>query len=93
MNKNYRGHILEVTHAGVSKWSALEALARDRGIEASQIAAIGDDTNDTAMVSAAGLGVAMGNAVDEVKAAADHVTDTNDRDGVAQVIDALLAKR
>jgi len=91
MNKNYRGHILEITRAGVSKWSALEALASARGIAHAQIAAIGDDRNDTAMIAGAGFGIAMGNAVDEVKSAADHTTESNDRDGVAVAIEGLLA--
>ncbi len=91
MNKNYRGHILEITRGGVSKWSALEAIAAERGIEPSQIAAIGDDTNDTEMVARAGLGIAMGNAVPEVKEAADHITESNDLEGVALAIERLLS--
>ena len=65
------------------------ALARD--IAHAQIAAIGDDRNDTAMIAGAGFGIAMGNAVDEVKSAADHTTESNDRDGVAVAIEGLLA--
>lgn len=91
MNKNYRGHILEITRAGVSKWGALLAIAKAEGIEASQIAAIGDDTNDTEMIANAGIGIAMGNAVEEVKEVASMLTETNDRDGVARAIEALLA--
>ncbi len=90
MNKNYRGHILEITRAGVSKWGALRALAEGFGIAPSEIAAIGDDTNDTQMIAGAGVGIAMGNAVDEVKAAADFVTESNDCDGVARAIEKLL---
>ncbi len=91
MNKNYQGHILEITRAQVSKWSALEAIARERGVAAEQIAAIGDDTNDTEMIARSGLGIAMGNAVDEVKEAADLVTESNERDGVAVAIERLLS--
>lgn len=91
MNKNYRGHILEITRARVSKWTALEAIARERGVAPERIAAIGDDTNDTEMIARAGMGIAMGNAVDAVKEAADWVTESNDREGVAVAIDRLLA--
>lgn len=90
MNKNYRGHILEVTRAGVNKWLALEQVATSLGIEKSQIAAIGDDTNDTEMIANAGIGIAMDNAVDEVKAVANWITESNDRDGVARAIERLL---
>ncbi len=90
MNKNYRGHILEITRGGVSKWGALLALAEAEGIEPEQIAAIGDDTNDTEMIANAGIGIAMGNAVEEVKATATWVTESNDRDGVAKAIAELL---
>lgn len=90
MNKNYRGHILEITRAGVSKWEALHDIARDEEIEPSEIAAIGDDTNDTEMIARAGIGIAMANAVEEVKAVADFVTDSNDDDGVARAIERLL---
>jgi hypothetical protein len=92
MNKNYRGHILEIARSGVGKWSALLALAQAEGVRPEQIAAIGDDTNDCEMVASAGIGIAMGNAVDEVKAAAHWVTESNDRDGVASAIERLLAQ-
>ena len=52
--------------------------------------AIGDNHNDIGMIRFAGLGVAMGNAHDEVKAQADYVTLSNAQDGVAQVIEELI---
>ena len=52
--------------------------------------AFGDGTNDLTMLRAAGLGVAMGNAAPEVKAAADMVTDDNEHSGVAKVIRKIL---
>ena len=52
--------------------------------------AFGDGTNDLTMLRAAGLGVAMANAADEVKAAADRVTDDNEHSGVAKVINEIL---
>lgn len=85
-NKGYEGYILEVTSSRASKWAALAELAADMGIEPDEIMAIGDDRNDASMVAGAGLGVAMGNAVDEVKAVADAVTASNDDDGVAEAI-------
>ena len=74
MNTNYRGHILEVTRAGVSKWTALAKICEGLGIAPSEIAAIGDDTNDIEMIVNAGMGIAMGNAVADVQRVADYET-------------------
>ena len=57
-----------------------------------EICAVGDDLNDLPMICAAGLGVAMGNADPRVQAAADRVTGSNDADGLAALIDQLLAE-
>jgi hydroxymethylpyrimidine pyrophosphatase-like HAD family hydrolase len=51
---------------------------------------LGDYDNDMPMIKAAGLGVAMGNALEKVKAAADYVTDTNDNDGVGKAIEKFV---
>ena len=48
--------------------------------------AIGDSPNDSAMITVAGLGIAMGNAVDEVKKIADYITLSNNEDGVAYAV-------
>ena len=48
--------------------------------------AIGDNNNDLGTIEFAGLGIAMGNASDDVKRAADHITSDNDNDGVAEAI-------
>ena len=58
----------------VSKGKALEVLAAHLGVAMSEVMAIGDGTNDISLLSTAGLAVAMGNAPDEVKAVADHIT-------------------
>lgn len=80
----------ELNAKGVSKGKALLALAEKLGIEQSEVMACGDSGNDAAMLKAVGLGVAMGNAPDEIKALADRVTDTNDRDGVAKAIEKYV---
>lgn len=87
----YRGHLCEIAPAGVTKWSAVERLARHRNIGAQAICAVGDDVNDLAMIEAAGLGVAMGNAQPEVKAAADRIAPGHDEDGLVAVVDWLLS--
>ena len=77
---------LEFTKAGVDKGVALHKLAQILNIAADETMAVGDTENDMAIVKAAHIGVAMGNATDELKAQADYVTDTNENDGVAKAI-------
>jgi hypothetical protein len=89
-NKSYEGYILEVTSRRASKWMALAELAAGLGIEREEIVAIGDDRNDASMIAGAGLGIAMGNAVDEVKAVADETTAANDAEGVALAIERFV---
>lgn len=86
----YRGTMCEIAPAGVTKWSGIVQLAAQWGIEPEQICAVGDDVNDIPMIEAAGLGVAMGNAVEEVKAAADLVAPTHDEEGLVEVARWLL---
>jgi Cof subfamily protein (haloacid dehalogenase superfamily) len=90
LNKNYRGHILEIVSASSGKWPALQKILRERGLAPEDILAIGDDTNDAEMIGAAGLGVAMGNAEASVKAAADYVAKTNAEDGVVEAIERFV---
>ena len=81
---------LEINDAQATKGCGLSALAAHLGIDVSQIMAFGDGENDQTMIEAAGFGVAMGNAVDSLKAAADYVTLTNDEDGVAAAIEKFI---
>jgi Cof subfamily protein (haloacid dehalogenase superfamily) len=84
---------LEITAPGTDKAHAVRAAAAGLGLAPSDLAAIGDAENDVAMLRAAGVGIAMGNASAPVLAATAHRTAANDRDGVARAIDALLAAR
>lgn len=77
---------IELNAKGVDKGRALLALAERLGFTREQTMACGDASNDLAMLRAAGLGVAMGNAIPEAVAAADVQTDTNNRDGVAKAL-------
>jgi 5-amino-6-(5-phospho-D-ribitylamino)uracil phosphatase len=92
VNKNYQGYILEILQAGVSKWQALQQLAAQQGITPEEIMAVGDDDNDLDMIRYAGLGIAMGNAVDTVKAAADAITGSNAEDGLAQALERFILR-
>ncbi|MCC7145242.1 MAG: HAD-IIB family hydrolase [Phycisphaeraceae bacterium] len=83
--------VLEIFTRGVDKWRGLSWIARQQGIDPKQIAVIGDQINDVAMIRAAGCGIAMGNAIDAAKEVAAHVTLTCDQHGVAHAITQLLA--
>ena len=80
----------EVSPQGVSKGEGLRQLCRAIGIPVEEAIAVGDEGNDLTMVAAAGLGVAMGNATEAVKAAARIVTADCDHDGVAEIIEQYL---
>ena len=83
-------YFLEFTELGVTKGTSLAILIEKLGISREEVIAIGDSYNDVAMIEFAGLGVAMGNAPDDVKQLADYVTDTNNNDGIAKVIDMFI---
>lgn len=76
----------EFTPLGVDKSRALRETFAALGIDQSEIVAFGDAQNDRTMLEWAGCGVAMGNAVDEVKAVADYVTLSNNEDGIAAAL-------
>lgn len=80
------GHNMEVTMAGVSKGKALKWLAKELGVSIEETMACGDTENDIDIIRTAGIGVAMGNAKENVKEIADYVTKTNMEDGVAYAI-------
>lgn len=81
---------LDLNPPGVSKGTALEELRRSLGVAAADTVAIGDGRNDLDMLRWAARGVAMGNADDVTRAAADEVTAHVDDDGAVRVLDSLL---
>ncbi len=86
-------NMLEILPLGVSKGSALRTLLEPLGIDAGSLMAIGDAENDLEMMKLAGLPVAMGNASEEVKSAADWVVASNDCDGVGEAVERALAQQ
>jgi Cof subfamily protein (haloacid dehalogenase superfamily) len=85
-----KAHYLEFMHKEGTKGHAVTFLAEQIGCSMDQVIAIGDAWNDHEMVEVAGLGVAMGNAVEPLKAIADYVTLSNNEDGVAHVIEKFI---
>ena len=83
--------IVEIFALGVNKWRGVSWLAEQHGIPPEAVAAIGDEINDLAMLEHAGLGVAMANAVEPARQAADRHTHSHADDGVAHAIRQMLA--
>ena len=89
----YTGIYVEVYSKDASKGRAIAELARHLGIRKEEIACIGDGENDLSMFEAAGLKIAMGNAVEELKKQADHVTASNACDGAAKAVEWILKRQ
>lgn len=85
--------LLEFVDHEVSKAKALARLGAFYGIKQAEMIAIGDGYNDLSMIKYAGLGVAMANAPEAIKAQADYVTLSNDENGVAHVIDRFVLNK
>ncbi|MCP3027300.1 Cof-type HAD-IIB family hydrolase [Halobacillus sp. A5] len=81
---------IEVNPAGVNKAAALLKVSERLNFNLDNVMAVGDSLNDLAMIKEAGIGVAMGNAQEDVKKAAAWVTDTNNDNGVAKAIRSVL---
>ena len=81
---------IEVNAAGVDKGNAILWFADHLGIPHEEVAGFGDGNNDIQLLKKAGIGVAMANATDQVKAVSDYITGTNDEDGVATFIEKYI---
>jgi len=78
--------LLDIVAAGATKAAMAQRLARSLGVKAEEVLALGDHDNDVSLLRWAGVGVAMGNATPAAKAAADTITASNLRDGVAEAL-------
>lgn len=85
--------VIEIVKKGVSKATGLEKIAHYFDIPAANIIAFGDEDNDLEMIEYAGIGVAMGNAIDELKEKATHVTSSNDEDGIGKFLEAYFNEK
>ena len=82
--------LLELMPKGVDKGSGIAVLADLLGFKASEVMALGDEANDAAMIEYAGMGVAMGNATDDIKSMAQYITKTNEEHGVAHAFQKFV---
>ena len=81
---------IEFNHQGVNKGQGLKKLADILGVDIKETIAIGDNFNDLDMIENVGLGVAMGNAPDEIKQAANRVTASHNDDGIALILNEIF---
>ncbi|MCD8507661.1 HAD family hydrolase [Candidatus Woesebacteria bacterium] len=82
----------DVTPIGITKREGAQAWAKAVGVDLAETAAFGDSENDLEVLEYVGTGVAMGNAIPELKAIADFTIEDTDDDGIAQFVDHLLAQ-
>ena len=85
-------YYLDVTAPEANKGAGIAALAASFGVSLDDTAAIGDQANDLPMLARVALPIVMGNAPDDMREGAAHVTLGNDRDGVAHAIDTMILK-
>jgi Cof subfamily protein (haloacid dehalogenase superfamily) len=81
---------LEIMDPRATKADALQVIARHYNIDQNEVMVVGDSYNDLAMIKWAGIGVAMGNACNAVKEAADFITASNEEEGVAEALRRLI---
>jgi hypothetical protein len=85
-----RSNFCEIIDKRATKWQGIQVLAKTWGIGPENIMAIGDQENDLSMIEGAGLGVAMGNAIPQVKQAAQYITASVHQDGAALAIEKFV---
>jgi len=84
------GWLYQIMSRNATKWKGCELILKTEGISAGQAVYFGDDNDDADCISNAGLGVAMGNAIDRVKEVSDITAPSNEQEGVAKVLEELL---
>lgn len=82
------GTLCQIMHAEVSKWNSIQHVLQHLNRDASEVIAFGDDYNDMEMIEKCGIGVAMSNAVEELKSVAKFIAKSNDEDGVATFLES-----
>ena len=81
------GHLIQIMDKQATKWNGIKAMLAFCNCRSAEVAYFGDDNDDIEPIKMCGLGVAVANAIDEVKDVADDIADSNDADGVAKYIE------
>lgn len=84
------GRLIQIMNRAATKWNGIKTMLEAFDVDPNEAVYFGDDNDDIEAIKKCGMGVAVSNAIDEARAAADFVTDSNDRDGVARFIEKNL---
>ena len=84
------GYLMQIMNKSATKWNGIKAMLDASNCAPNETAYFGDDYDDIEPIKMCGMGIAVANGIDEVKAAADHVAESNDADGVARFIKKML---
>lgn len=87
------GHLIQIMHKAATKWNGIQAMLENSGCTPEETAYFGDDHDDIEPIKLCGMGVAVSNAIEEVKAAADYIAESNDEDGVARFVEQVLFRK
>lgn len=87
------GTLMQIMSRRATKWQGILTMLRAFGLSPEEAVYFGDDQDDLEPLRCCGIGVAVANALDEVKLTADTVTKSNDEDGVADYLETVLAAR
>lgn len=86
------GYLMQIMNKSATKWNGIKAMLDISNRLTDETAYFGDDYDDVEPIKMCGIGVCVANAIDEVKAVADYITESNDSDGVAKFIEKFLLK-
>lgn len=86
------GYLLQIMSTAATKWNGIKAMLDICNCSSKETAYFGDDQDDVEPIKLCGLGIAVSNGIDEAKAVADYIADSNDCDGVAKFIEAQILK-
>lgn len=84
------GHLIQIMNKAATKWNGIRAMLEISNCAPEETIYFGDDYDDIEPIKLCGVGIAVSNAIEEVKAAADYIAESNDADGVAKFIEQTL---
>ena len=84
------GHLMQIMDRSATKWNGIKTMLKNCGYSENEVVYFGDDHDDVEPIKNCGIGIAVSNAIGEVKAVADYVVKSNDEDGVARFIEDVL---
>ena len=87
------GYLMQIMSTSATKWNGIQAMLEICGCLPEETVYFGDDQDDLEPIKLCGVGVAVANAIEEAKAAADHVAESNDADGVAGFLEQMILRK